>query len=382
MDKKFRIVLVTNNWEPYAGGLVSSLRMYCSALQNLGHKVVLITLDFHGKKVQDPYFVKRIYCPFRFTYKKNIMAVPWASHWQLEQLINVIKPDIIHVQHPFLLGVSALKIAKERNISVVFTHHSMYTAFAHYIPLPGMLTRSIIRILVNRFCSSVDGIIVPSTRIKTLLEQQHITTPIHVIMSAIQPIFLQQEKPLAVPSHREKPFKLLYVGRFTKEKNTSFILDVFAQLPKKSFCLTLAGHGYAQNGLMSYAYDFLGLTYEDVVFLDRPSTQDLAYLYHTSDLFLFSGKNETQGIVFAEAMAAGLPIIAVDGPGQQDIIYNGFNGFIIFDKKQMIEKIMDIFCNNDLHALLKHNAYQTGIQYTPERMGKQLIDFYKKFIPI
>lgn len=46
-----------------------------------------------------------------------------------------------------------------------------------------------------------------------------------------------------------------------------------------------------------------------------------------SDVFLFASKSETQGIVLAEAFAAGCPIVAVDASGVEDIVENGKNGY-------------------------------------------------------
>ena len=54
-----RILMVTNNYSPYAGGVVSSINATVEALQKQGHQVTLVTLDFLGKAHADPAWVKR-----------------------------------------------------------------------------------------------------------------------------------------------------------------------------------------------------------------------------------------------------------------------------------------------------------------------------------
>lgn len=379
MDKKLRIALVTNNWQPYSGGVVSSLRMQIAALQTMGHEVMLITLYFLGNEHKDPAFVKRIRCPLRFMYKKNHMAVPWRAYKQVFELLNDFKPHIIHTHHPFLLGVSALKAARILKVPIVFTHHSVYTAFAYYIPLPTCITKPIIARLVKNFYSKVDGIIVPSSMIATHLKTQGIRTPITIISSAVQPVFLSLSETVADEPYGEV-FDLLFISRFAKEKNISFLLDVFAQLPKHHFRFTLAGYGHAYDGLKKYAYTELKLDPEYVHFVYKPSLQDLKKLYTKADLFVFGALYETQAIVLAEAMASGIPVVALDGPGQRDIIKNGVNGFIVYSQSNMCEVIQKIAADRDLHRTLSENALKTAQDYTFEHMGQKLINFYTEIL--
>ena len=87
-----------------------------------------------------------------------------------------------------------------------------------------------------------------------------------------------------------------------------------------SFTFTLAGYGAEYEPLQTYAYQVLHLSSEQVVFVHQPPKDLIVRLYSDSDIFLFSSHTDTQGLVLAEAMASGLPVIALDGPGQRDII--------------------------------------------------------------
>src|SRR5258708_16127969 len=234
-----RIFLVTNNYTPYSGGIISSIDAISNALRMQGYKVFIITLDFLGKPAADPEYVIRIPCPIRFMYKKNYMEIPWRPTHAIKKLILQYKPDIIHVQHPFLLGVSALHAARSYNIPCVFTYHTMYEDYAHYVPLLKNCAKPFIRALVKRFCDAVDIIIVPSSAIKKYLCAQNIKTPITIIPSPLRSLFLNNNPPKTITSIT-KPFELLLVSRFVPEKNIPFVFDVFKQLPD-NYTLKLVG---------------------------------------------------------------------------------------------------------------------------------------------
>lgn len=373
---KKRIALITNNWTPYSGGVVSSLRVQIDALKAAGHEVCLITLDFTGNNDDAPY-VKRIPVCFRFIYKTNHMAVPWGATSHILQLLRTFQPDIIHVHHPFLLGVSGVKVARILKVPVVFTYHSEYESYAHYVPLPGWFVRMMIKHLVNSFCKTVDGIVAPSSAIKEEIEKKGITKPITIISSALQPIFLHT----IVPTKRNKDrFELVCVSRFAQEKNITFLLDVYAALSPIQFGFTLAGYGYAADAIQEYAYSTLQLSKQDVLFINKPTPHALVQLYTESDLFLFAAEHETQALVLAEAMAAAVPVVSLDGAGQRDIIENGVNGFIVHNKQEMIETVQKIAREQELYSNLSKNAWQTAKRYTPECMAKKLVSFYNQFI--
>ena len=228
MQKPLRIAIVTNNYTPYSGGVVSSILTLTAELQKAGHEVFIITLDFLGKQHDDPAWVIRIPSLMRFKYHKNPMAIPLFPRHKLEEIIKKIQPDVIHTQHPFLLGKIALKVAKKYGIPIFFTYHSMYEKYAeHYIPLPGWMTKKPVAQRVISFCKKVDGIIAPVPNIKQHLENYKVARPIQVIPSGLQPVFFQQSVQLK-SRDKQAPFHLLLVSRFNKEKNIPFLLDVFS----------------------------------------------------------------------------------------------------------------------------------------------------------
>jgi len=377
---KLTIAIVTNNYTPYSGGVVSSINTFVDELHKKGHKAFIITLDFLGKEHSDPYYVIRIPSITRFLYKKNIMAIPWGPTKKLMDIIKILKPDIIHTQHPFFLGKSALTVARKLDIPIVFTYHTIYEQYAHYVPTPEIISRPIIKKIVLAFCKKVDGIICPSNYIKHFLHAKNIQTKIEKIPSGILPLFIKPKN----TNPQKGFFNLLTVSRFVKEKNIPFLLKLFAKLYHTNatkqhlpqFTFTLIGYGAEYEKLKKYAYKKLKIPQDTLEFICQPNKTTISDTYYQSDLFLFSSTTDTQGLVLAEAMAGGCPIVAIDGPGQRDIVVDGFNGFLCQSEDQMIEKIISIAKNKELHDGLTDNALQTGRQYHPALMTQRLIKLY------
>lgn len=369
------IVFVTNNYTPYQGGVVSSINVSAQELRRLGHKVTLITLDF-ARSYQHEEGVIRLFCPIKFTYKTNPMAWPlWARH-ELLKLFKQLKPHIIHLHHPFLLGKAGLYAAKKLDIPCVFTYHTFYHYYLHYLPLPEVITCPLVNYLVRAFCNEVDGIIAPSNAAYDYLKSLNVMAPITTLATALLPHYFIKQP---IKQDKGSYFNLVTVSRFAPEKNITALLDVMSMLDHTRFILTLVGYGPAYKQLWNYAYRIKKFSPLTVRFVERPSKDELVKIYQHADLFLFASKTETQGLVLAEAMAQGTPVIALDGPGQRDVIINGYNGYLVDGIYEMKNKIEFIASDSTLHSQLVLNAQATALQYHPAKLVLKLLEFYKQY---
>ena len=372
-----RILHISNNYTPYCGGLVSALNALLPALQNHGHTVQLLTIDFLGDHRDDPEYVVRIASLVKGTYRKNHMAVPWRMRNFVAQYLDGFAPDIVHVHHPFLLGMAGLQVAQVVNIPIVFTYHSQYEAYAHYAPFAQSITQSLIRNRVHAFCNQVNGIIVPSRSIEFMLMHEPLKTPLRVIPSPIQSHFIDRTRQIKTAAGN--PIRLLLVSRLVPEKNIEWLLQMASTLLAIKYTFTIAGYGASSEVLKKWAYGELGLK-DTVVFVEKPDRQKLINLYQESDLFLFSSLCDTQALVLAEAMSFGTPIIALDGPGQRDIIINGVNGFLVNNAQEMQERITQVAQDNELFSHLSAHALVTAQSYYPEQIAHQLSKYYQEII--
>ena len=122
---------------------------------------------------------------------------------------------------------------------------------------------------------------------------------------------------------------LVTVSRLEREKNYGFLLRGIAEIEKRlgdDFHVLILGDG-SQMGELKVRASILGIR-DKVTFMGNvPNAQVKDYL-NAADLFLFASRSETQGIVLAEALAAGCPVVAVHATGADDVVRNGVNGFL------------------------------------------------------
>lgn len=376
-----KIALVTNNYKPYGGGVVSAIEVIAAQFVSFGHQVYIITLDFEGRGdgFEGEIAIIRVFCPIRFIYQTKHIAIPWWPSHAVLQILAKIKPDIIHSQHPFLLGVAAIKAGQKLGIPVVFTYHSQYEKFAHLVPLPEILCTSLIRHKIINYCNQVDGIVAPSSFVAQFLQSQGCAVQTKIIPSGVAPFYLESR---SVYKKIKKRFELLTVSRFAKEKDLPLLLKMFSKLVRlnPNFNLTLAGYGPEKENLVHYAYQVLNLSEAQVLFVERPSKNQIKQLYWDCDLFIFASMAETQGLVLAEAMACGTPVVALAGPGQNDLIINGKNGFLVKNLDEMVDVIQLIACDLKLHQNMQKAALEAGKSYDPNLLARRLIDFYQQII--
>lgn len=373
--KNMRILHISNNYTPYCAGLVSSLNALLPALQHQGHTIRLLTIDFLGDHHDDPEYVVRIASVAKGMYRTYHLAVPWRMRNFVARQVNEFEPDIIHVHHPFLLGMAGLYIAQVVTIPIVFTYHSQYQAYAYLVPFAQSLTQTLIKKRVNHFCNEVNALVVPSGSIEQMLKHECVVRPMRVIPSPIQSHFIDTTRTIKENIHA--PLRLLLVSRLVPEKNIEWLLHMLSKLDI-SYSLTIAGFGILYEPLQKYVKE-LGIT-NNVIFVEKPDRQTLINLYQNCDLFVFSSLSDTQALVLAEAMSFGTPVVALDGPGQRDIIHNGVNGFLAHNADQMVDCITRIQSDTQLFKQLSAGALETSRYYHPDQIARELTSYYKQII--
>jgi glycosyltransferase involved in cell wall biosynthesis len=241
--------------------------------------------------------------------------------------------DLIHIQTPFVAHYAGLKAARTLGLPVIATYHTLFEEYLqHYARLvPSGWLRGQARRFSRRQCNELDAVVVPSTAMRQRLESYGVTTPMSVLPTGIPLNQFAAGDGLAfrrahgIPEDRPLA---LFVGRVAHEKNIGFLLE--ALLQTRQLCpevlLLIAGEGPAMADLKKRTAE-LGLQ-QSVLFigyLDRK--QALPDCYAAADVFVFASRTETQGLVLLEAMAAGVPVIALAEMGTVDILAPGRGAF-------------------------------------------------------
>jgi glycosyltransferase involved in cell wall biosynthesis len=323
-----RVALFTNTYLPFRGGVTTSVETLRRGLASRGHQAWVLAPRFPGAAADAPWVIRYPSIPAA-TYPDFALAIPWAP--RITASVRALQVDVYHAHHPFLLGPTARRLARRRRRPLVFTYHTRYEKYAHYVPLwPGLVTRSAIR-LSTRFAAQADAVIAPSAVIRDLLQARGVRTPIAVVPTGVD---LQRFSPGDKMAARQAlglapaALVLLYVGRLDREKSVDRVLLAFERIAAivPGTRLALVGQGTQTEALQRLAaslpaghrIDFLG---------PRPH-EALGPCYRAADLFLFASQTETQGLVLAEAAACGLPAVAMRAMGSDEVVRDGETGLL------------------------------------------------------
>jgi 1,2-diacylglycerol 3-alpha-glucosyltransferase len=323
-----RVALFTNNYLPFRGGVTTSVETLRQGLDILGHQAWVFAPAARSPVLDPPWVFRYPSIPAP-TYPGFALALPFSP--RLTRTARALDPDIVHAQHPFLLGPAARRLARRHRRPLVFTYHTRYEKYAHYVPLPERFVAALAVRLSCRFADSADLVIAPSTRIATMLRIRGVTAPVAVVPTGV-PLDLfspgdgcQARRRLGIPA--EAPL-CLYVGRLDREKSVDRIIDAFGSvadaLPDAR--LLLVGQGTHEAAARSRAA--ASPAGGHIHFHEAVPREALQAFYRAADLFLFTSETETQGLVLAEAHGCGLPAVAVRASGVDEVVQDGETGLL------------------------------------------------------
>ncbi len=333
------IVMFTNTYTPIAGGVARSVEAFTHEFRRRGHRVLVLAPEFPNMPT-DEEDVLRIPAIQKFNGSDFSAVLPVSG--LLSKTLNQFQPDVIHAHHPYLLGVTALRIARYREIPLVFTHHTRYEEYTHYVPGDSPQLRRFVVEAAVRFSNLADQVFAPSESIMTLLRERGVSSPILVVPTGVDvqcfatgdDVRLRQE--LNIPA--DNPV-IGHLGRLAPEKNLDFLTDAVMTylLENPDAHFLLVGTGTSEQSIhKKIAEKKLESRLHHLGVIDR---QQLVDAYHAMTVFVFASKSETQGMVLTEAMAAGTPVVALDAPGAREVVKESVNGRLLLE--QSVESFAD-----------------------------------------
>jgi 1,2-diacylglycerol 3-alpha-glucosyltransferase len=311
--------LFTECYRPIQNGVVASVDALACELRAGGHEVTCVTPRMPNyREVQE--FVVRVPSlplPIRTAYRLTIPFVAGERGWRaLERL------SIVHTHSAFVTGWMGLRLARRLRVPLVFTYHTQLEEYAHYVPFDARATRSAAAHLTRTYANAADAVVVPTAAMEARLRALGVTARIAVVPSGIdlgQFAGGRRDEALrvrfGVPADAAM---VLSVGRLGREKNVELTLAAFAQLGPQPARLVLVGDG-AQREALERRAEQLGIAAR-TTFAGEFPRESLPGVYASADAFLFTSTSETQGLVLVEALAAGLPVVAVDTPQTRDVL--------------------------------------------------------------
>ncbi|HEY7436389.1 MAG TPA: glycosyltransferase [Methylomirabilota bacterium] len=323
-----RVGLFTNNYLPFRGGVATAVETLRQGLEALGHRTWIFAPAARPPHADPPHVFRYPSIPAP-TYPG--FSLPLPVSWRIGRLARALDLDVVHVHHPFLLGLTGRRLARRQRRPLVFTYHTRYEKYAHYVPLPPRLVRSLAVRLACRFADSADLVVAPSEHVAETLRGRGVRAPMAVIPTGV-------DLTLFAPASRERARRrlglpadglmCLYTGRLDREKSLERVLDAFESVAAavSTATLHLVGKGSHSQALEQRAA--ASRAGRRIVFHGGLVREALPDYYRAADLFLFASETETQGLVLAEAHACGLPAVAVRASGVDEVVTDGLTGIL------------------------------------------------------
>lgn len=380
-----RIAFFTNTYLPVISGVVRSVESYREALTKQGH-TVFIFAQSDGEYVDKDPFIFR-YPSLLLPIQTEVSAVIPVSPF-VEQLLPFLKPDVIHTHHPFLLGQTAARWAETLSVPLVFTFHTQYTEYTHYFPLPQEAIQDFLKGAIKNwlveYMQRCQHIVIPSESMKEVLTQDYGLRDCYTVIPTgmdLEPFRRSDGKALRSREGWQDDIVLISTGRLALEKNWPTLLQAAQKvhLDHPSLRLVLIGDGPEKGALQALATE-LGIA-ERVTFTGALPFSDIPAYLKAADLFGFASVTETQGLVTMEALAAGLPVVAVDGSGTRDIIENGKQGFLVpNDPEALAASINRLLDSPEKLRAFRRRALKKAKTFDMKGLTKQMIQVYEQAI--
>lgn len=377
------ICMMTNTYLPHVGGVARSVSTFAEEYRKRKHQVLVVAPEFDGKPLtkRAAAIVERVAALQHFNGSDFSVRLPLAA--TMSTRIDDFKADIIHAHHPFLLGDTALRVASSKNVPIIFTHHTRYEDYTHYVPFDSPKLKDVAINLSTEFANLCDGVIAPSESIAKLIKKRGVTSPIRVVPTGIDVgMFAAGDgarfrRKYKVPA---KAFVVGHIGRLAPEKNLGYLSEAVALFVKNepNARFLVIGGGPSEDAIKAVFKKHKAE--KQLIMAGKHTGRALADAYNAMDVFAFASKSETQGMVLAEAMAAGRPVVALNASGVREVMRHGKNGFMLptgASAKKFAAAIAQLHADPKIRRTFSREARRTAEEFSLEHCAELAITFYE-----
>ncbi len=379
-----RVLMISDVYFPRINGVSTSIQTFRRGLHAAGVETVLVAPEYPVAWTGvDEGEIVRI--PSRYLPRDpEDRAMKLGPLRELRKKLAQRRFDLVHIQTPFIAHYQGVRIARELGIPAVETYHTYFEEYLyHYVPL---MPRSLMRFIARRFtssqCNVLDALVVPSRAMQEALEDYGVRCPMQVI-----PTGMEMDRFAAGDGTRFRAQlniapgqpTLVHVGRIAHEKNIDFLFRVLNRVVagRPDVVFIVAGEGPALAHCKAMV-ESLGLSrhVRFVGYLSRDSA--LLDCYKAGDLFVFSSKTETQGLVLLEAMALGVPVVSTAHMGTADIVRPERGARVAPDDEAgFADIVLRLLEEPQTRAAMADEARTYAATWSASAMTARLIDFYR-----
>lgn len=380
-----KILYVSDVYFPRINGVSTSIDTFRRELRARGHTVHLIAPDYFAPSEDESDILRVPARSLPMDPEDRLMQYGWAM--QHLSRLHAEQYDLVHVQTPFVAHYLGLSLAKKLGIPCVETYHTFFEEyFYHYIPfLPKSWLKAAARRISRQQGNSLHGMVIPSRPMLEVLRHYGITSHAEVIPTGLQPSSFTPGDGAVFRARygiaQDRPV-LLFVGRVAHEKNIGFLLKVTQRVRQQvpNILFVIAGEGPARKGL-EQEVSALGLqeNTQFIGYLDRHT--ELNSCYRAGDIFIFSSRTETQGLVLLEAMAQAVPVVSIAEMGTRDVLQEGQGVWIAREEVEDFSgKVLGLFADQNARLTLGEAGRVYAESWSASRMAEKMLQFYAQTI--
>ena len=385
-----RIGIFTETYTPYVSGVVTSIMMLKKSLEDLGHDVYVVTINQDRLKYEYDEKEKVLRVPGIETGIYDNLKVSSIYPIKSTKIIKKWKLDIIHTHTEGSVGTYGRLLAKQFNLPVVHTYHTMYEDYM-YLVTKGHFdkpAKKLLEYFTVFYCDkTVSELIVPTKKTYDLFKVKYgIDREINIIPTGIDTDRFNKDnfdkKDIIALRNKlgisKEDFVLLSVSRISEaQKKIKFLVDCQKQLNKKykNIKLLIVGDGPD----LEY-FKKMCKGNNNIIFTGMVPWKDVSLYYQLGDIFVTASNTETQGLTVIEGLAASLPVVCLDDDSFKLAIIDDYNGYFFKNKKEYINSVLSLYKDKNKYLTMSKQAIISSKQFSAKYYGERMLEVYRKAI--
>jgi len=395
-----KIVIGHDAFYPNVDGASYFTQRLAIYLKKAGHEIFIVANSQTVSSHQDTYHelpMLRLGSSTIFVNDYRLYIPTPLKSSKLKKAIKEFGAELVHIQGNFPLDQAVYEAARDLGLPVVATNHTMPQNMSHYLPLPSggkKLADRAFYYTMKRFYMKCDRLTTPTVTAREYLYKTGVTkevTPISCGLDLeifkVDAHYADLRKKYSIPAGKN----ILFVGRLDREKKVDILIRALELIVKEQPAtnLILVGKGEEREDWEALAAE-LGLA-QRIIFTGFVPDEDLPGLYALSDCFAIACPFELQSIVTMQAMAMGLPVVAVNEMALPELVHQDENGYLFADgdyqsaakflikiladdnlRKKMGQKSLEIIKPHDIKNTIKQfeKVYAEAMEINKKRIMK------------
>jgi len=262
----------------------------------------------------------------------------------------------------------------------------MYEQYTHYVPGDSETLKRFVIQLSTRYANLCNQVFAPSESVASELRRRGVVARIDVVPTGVYLKKFARGSGAGFRAAMDIPknaFVVGHVGRLAPEKNLEFLAEAisgFLKTENRAHFL-IVGRGPSETAILEiFSREGMADRLHTPGVLTHPL---LASAYRAMDVFAFASKSETQGMVLTEAMAAGVPVVALDAPGVREVVVDHRNGRLLHS--ETIDEFLSALqwvaaLSSERMRQLRQDAENTAEEFSMGRSADKALTLYKNLL--